>query len=837
MLIWFYIIFWNLVESYPVKAKPPTRELQKEIVKQRLTQNINNDNPYLDVKAIVPGQQPTSVLFEPLVHIRLSRSTYKVTTFIEFAPYIQSFTNFERYLHKFVEDLQDPSRVSGFVHLLTQNKDKIIRSTNQAREFSQFLADHPCGKGRNNPSKVCRYRPVEGGWDRHACIRQYDMVCRTKNQFQAVTDTALYINQSFHQIKNEFLSVIDHLDTEEDEENVQQRQGHNDRVREELNLAYSRLSRESLQTLNKIVKRITENYPTVKEKLKRVKRFGIMSWILGWGVYSNFRQVQTLKRNVHILYEQNLLQEQQIQDLAQYLNLTATRVQLHDEMLYNIQVRLNKLNFSIAAMQDMLQYNMYTSNMLFDANIVSNRLITGLIVLRNNVEQVYKYLRVISSQEVDPVMIPPPPLRKLLEEAEKEMAHNPRLELPYDITTEIYKYYPVMKITPVVVGDVLAMLLTIPLIDKSMKMNVYKVHNLPALDPELKVAAEYVLEGEYLAIDEHGLYVALPDAREIQICLTSQGGLCVMNQALHPIESINWCIYALFTQDQERIKKDCTMNFKPREGNLAQSLGGYLWAVSSLIGEKMQVRCLQETHIELIKPPLQVLHIGNGCEGYSPSIKIPAKSELTSQNDIAERTNYFLEFNMQYSGITSVGPWDLFEISEWTEEQLKDMVESLPTLPPLNYENLNKRLGQLKKYPLEIPVAVIAIVLVISTLVMVITIIIIGLVIFRLRGNLKDLLPLAKMLVGKATPSEINQIKQIFRTLLDLPPGHLLPPELPERKRSATGPLPPIPEDSTVKPGPSRIRSILPGYKDIKRYEKYLTKRKEEINKQETVKD
>ena len=98
MLIWSYVIFWNLVESYPVKAKTPTRELQKEVIKQRLTQNINNDNPYLDVKAIVPGQQPTSVLFEPLVHIRLSRSTYKVTTFIEFAPYIQSFTNFERYL-------------------------------------------------------------------------------------------------------------------------------------------------------------------------------------------------------------------------------------------------------------------------------------------------------------------------------------------------------------------------------------------------------------------------------------------------------------------------------------------------------------------------------------------------------------------------------------------------------------------------------------------------------------------------------------------------------------------------------------------------------------------
>ena len=427
-----------------------------------------------------------------------------------------------------------------------------------------------------------------------------------------------------------------------------------------------------------------------------------------------------------------------------------------------------------------------------------------------------------SNFEVDPIMIPPPPLRELLAEAEKEMAHNPRLELPYKIDTDIYKYYTVMKITPVVVGDMMAMLLTIPLIDKSLKMNVYKVHNLPALDPELKVASEYVLEGEYLAIDEHGLYVALPDAREIQICLTSQGGLCVMNQALHPIETINWCIYALFIQDQERIKKDCTMSFKPREGNLAQSLGGYLWAVSSLVGEKMQIRCLQETHIEQIKPPLQVIHVGNGCEGYSPSIKIPAKSELTSQNDIVERTNYFLEFNIQYTGITKIGPWDLFQISDWEKQELKDMVAILPTLPPLNYENLNKRIGKLKEYPLKIPVAIIAIVLVVSTLFMVVTLVIIALVICKLRGNLKVLLPIGKIMIGKANSSETNQVRQALRTLLDLTPGHQQPPELPERRK----PLELTPEISR-----SSQKSILPSSTDIQRYEEYLNRKKKEIKK------
>ena len=162
--------------------------------------------------------------------------------------------------------------------------------------------------------------------------------------------------------------------------------------------------------------------------------------------------------------------------------------------------------------------------MLLDANVIVNRLITGLIVLRNNVERIYRYLNVIASQEVNPVMIPPPPLRQLLAEVQEEMKSNPRLMLPYDPQTEIYKFYEVMKITPVVVEDVLSMLLTIPLIDKSLQMNMYRVHNLPALHTKLGVAAEYILEGDYLAVDEHGLYVALPDAREIQICLTSQGG-------------------------------------------------------------------------------------------------------------------------------------------------------------------------------------------------------------------------------------------------------------------------------------------------------------------------
>ena len=44
-----------------------------------------------------------------------------------------------------------------------------------------------------------------------------------------------------------------------------------------------------------------------------------------------------------------------------------------------------------------------------------------------------------------------------------------------------------MKITPVVMDDFLLIILTIPLTDQSLEINLYKVYNLPTLHPELKV--------------------------------------------------------------------------------------------------------------------------------------------------------------------------------------------------------------------------------------------------------------------------------------------------------------------------------------------------------------
>ena len=109
------------------------------------------------------------------------------------------------------------------------------------------------------------------------------------------------------------------------------------------------------------------------------------------------------------------------------------------------------------------------------------------------------------------------------------MKRNPRLQLPEDPDRNIWTYYSIVRITPIVMENFLVVVLTVPIIDTSLQMNVYQVHNLPTLHPELKIQFMYQLEGKFLAVSKDGIYAALPKDRDIQICQATNGYLCMMN--------------------------------------------------------------------------------------------------------------------------------------------------------------------------------------------------------------------------------------------------------------------------------------------------------------------
>ena len=141
-----------------------------------------------------------------------------------------------------------------------------------------------------------------------------------------------------------------------------------------------------------------------------------------------------------------------------------------------------------------------------------------------------------------------------------------------------------------------------------------------------------------------------------------------MNQALYPVEKIEWCIYALFEQDSDRIGTYCMVVTSYHHANMVQSLDGYLWAVSTLKEEKMRIRYLED-----ILPPLTKIQVGNGCEGYSSNLFIPAKSELTSEDETLTRYVFFLHFNEEYQNLTRYSLIQQLQIQQLTPEELETL--------------------------------------------------------------------------------------------------------------------------------------------------------------------
>ena len=137
---------------------------------------------------------------------------------------------------------------------------------------------------------------------------------------------------------------------------------------------------------------------------------------------------------------------------------------------------------------------------------------------------------------------------------------------------------------------------------------------------------------------------------------------------------------------------------------MAYSLDGYLWAISALATEKLQVRCIMETHVITIKPPLQIVDIGNGCKAYSASIYILAKSELMATLQSITRSQFFLEYNFNYTNVSNFLIWYKSDFAKLTNKEIETLKAKMLKLPTMSMELFDNVLENIDEdYPFSLP--------------------------------------------------------------------------------------------------------------------------------------
>ena len=456
----------------------PKQELAISTVEELLTKEINNDNPYLDEQPVLQrGQHVYPVLFEPIKHIKLSRSTYKVTSFIDFTPHLRTFESFENYLEQLIKDLNDEEKVGGLKYIQEMSAQKAKAIGHEGDHLVKVMV----APELNCSTSIEQFCLTHANTSYTDCYEGYTTICDIKRKFKKALAIVNHIKKDFLRTKEHFYRAIDHVQDNQ-EEVLESREKRDTETQQDILRAIRMFSKEPTREekefidnlMNKIAKYSPDIHENIEKHLNRQKRFGLMTWVMGWGVWSNAMNIKKIKKNVRMLQKQNILQEKQIMELAHYLNLTATHVQMQDKLIEEIQTQLVQINFNLISLHIRLDFHIHVSSLIQDITSATHRLLIGLIAIRNNVEKIYEYMRVIATHKVHPALIPPQPLRDLLVHVRDKMRENPRLELPYSPDNEIWEYYEIMKITPIIVNDLMVILLTIPITDKSLAMNVYK---------------------------------------------------------------------------------------------------------------------------------------------------------------------------------------------------------------------------------------------------------------------------------------------------------------------------------------------------------------------------
>ena len=127
--------------------------------------------------------------------------------------------------------------------------------------------------------------------------------------------------------------------------------------------------------------------------------------------------------------------------------------------------------------------------------------------------------------------------------------------------------------------------------------------------------------------------------------------------------------------------------------------------MSSVKQEQLQVRCLEETHVIEIQPPHTIVYLENGYEGYSPSMFLPAKNEMTTHAQIESRKEYFLQFNYVYTPDRYIGLWWQFRTKMMSEKEAKAFITQVACLGTMDYSLLHKKPPLIKrKYGFALPV-------------------------------------------------------------------------------------------------------------------------------------
>jgi hypothetical protein len=434
----------------------------------------------------------------------------------------------------------------------------------------------------------------------------------------------------------------------------------------------------------------------------RHKRF-LDSLILGIIGYTKFKYTDKtlnhLKKNIKILDQNTRANRKDLLTVYNMVNLTMLEMGQHRRLLHQLDEITLASQRKIHTLADTTNQHIRRAASFADQITRVMTIRNALTVFHFETGELYRYLEAITTQRTTPRMIPPPDLRVVLQHVKAGLKGNPRLSLPTDPDQDIWTYYRIMRIIPTIVQDHLVVALQIPLADISTRLNLYRVHNLPLLHPELRTSFRYKLEGKFLAVLTDESFYMIPSEEQVVLCQSTHGAWCKIAEPMYSLPHVPTCITALYQKDDEMINEHCKVSHAPQTAPDARLIKPQVWAVSSPEIVTGSVYCLTSQRPITIRPPYTVVTLPQTCGAtIDNKLYLPASAALNGQLNFSAPDLYpFLGPYLEYQPLDEYRifqGWNLTtDAEDIANHQLTDLLEydtmTIPklrkTLHPLDY--------------------------------------------------------------------------------------------------------------------------------------------------------
>ena len=227
---------------------------------------IDNKNPYQDRTPEVGGLT-YPVIFEPIQNVEFSRSVYKITSIVDFSPYVEYFRKYEQYITKLYKDLMKEEKVK-----IITNPFKLLKERNYTSYLPLQLEDVDCDR-----PEVCEENPHKD------CYHCYLSICMSQKHYKQLLKETRHVKEVFDTLKGSFYEAINHQ-----EEKLEKDLG--DRTMTRSLVRYEGMNREEASYLDETLT-VLEMYSEdeTQGNQTRKKRFfaELGTFLAGVGAYVN----------------------------------------------------------------------------------------------------------------------------------------------------------------------------------------------------------------------------------------------------------------------------------------------------------------------------------------------------------------------------------------------------------------------------------------------------------------------------------------------------------------------------------------------------------------------